>query len=202
MNQKEKCRKGVVREENKERLIFFFLCTPGFSWDSNFVGAHIGSATAGAALPQRRKLGGLFPVLSSLMFLILICLNEVSPKGIRAEQGWAQQQSPDTWWLQTEQTPSPSASCSDITHPTHIRKGRRRIYLSGYSGQIILWFSNFPVSWCVQRKLFLCVVPPCNWKSSIPRKRLLVCLLCLLPGWPGLQPWASFSMCQQSYSSS
>lgn len=193
MNQKEKCRKGVVRDGNKERLIFFFLYTPvgtAILWE------HILAVPLEKQSCLREGKCGLFPVLRSLMFLILICLNEVSPKGIRAEQGWAQQQSPDTWWLQTEQTPSPSASSSDITHPTHIRK---RIYLSGYSGQIILWF---PVSWCVQRTHFLCVVPPCNWKSSIPRKRLLVCLLCLLPGWPELQPWASFSICQQSYSSS
>lgn len=53
MNQEEKCRKEVVREENKRRLIFF-PCTSGFHWDSDFTGSHGASATAGAALLQRR----------------------------------------------------------------------------------------------------------------------------------------------------
>lgn len=53
MNQEEKCRKEVAREENKRRLIFFF--TSGFHWDSDFTGSRGASATAGAALLQRKE---------------------------------------------------------------------------------------------------------------------------------------------------
>lgn len=146
---------------------------------------------------KEKRLGGQFPVLRSLMFLILICLNEGSPKGIRGGQEWAQQERPNTWQLQTEGIPPPSSRSSDTTHSNHIREGRRRLYLR------LLW-ANTPVIFqfssklvCPEETLPLCVVPPCNWKSSIPRKKLLVYLLCLLPGWSGLQPRASCSICQQ-----
>lgn len=190
MNQKEKCRKEVVREENKRRL-FFLPVYIRISWE------HMLPVPPQEQLCLREKRpGGWFPVLRFLMFLILLCLNEGSPKGVRAGQGWAQQQSPNTWWLQTEETPSPSASSPDI-HPNHIREGRKGICLR------VLWV-NSPAIFQFSRKLVcpeealpFCVVPPHNWKSNVPRKRSLVCPLCPLPGWPELQPWTLFSICQQ-----
>lgn len=85
MNQKEKYRKGVVIIIIG-RLLFFScvhqdLVGIAVSWE------HILPMPPQEQLCLRLKRpGGQFPVLRSVKFLILICLNEDSPKGIRAGQ--------------------------------------------------------------------------------------------------------------------
>lgn len=84
MNQEEKCRKEVAREENKRRLIFFFFyikISLG-QWFYRIMWCQC-YCRGSSASEKRDHVGSILCWDPSILF----CLNEGSPKDIRASQG-------------------------------------------------------------------------------------------------------------------